>query len=213
MSKSMQLSLMNSPKKEVRKVLTIDCSPNYTFSNQLKTKSTSLNLKKSKSKSKKRSNKINEKEKREKMFNKIYGVTQGHIDLLNRIRRNKKLTLQEHQNKLLQISTNLRKENILKLNREFRNIRIETSTVLPLSPLNYKSLVQHSKIETQKGTEKKIRITLQKSLMNSTHKTAYELELEKERIRYFKPLKLNPNIARLYEILPEHIVKAFAKQK
>ena len=56
MSKSMQLSLMNSPKKEVRKVLTIDCSPNYTFSNKLKTKSTSLNLKKSKSKSKKRLN-------------------------------------------------------------------------------------------------------------------------------------------------------------
>ena len=154
MSKSMQLSLMNSPKKEVRKVLTIDCSPNYTFSNKLKTKSTSLNLKKSKSKSKKRLNKVNEKEKREKMFNKIYGVTQGHIDLLNRIRRNKKLTLQEHQNKLLQISTNLRKENILKLNREFRNIRIETSTVLPLSPLNYKSLVQHSKLETHRKKDK-----------------------------------------------------------
>ena len=45
------------------------------------------------------------------------------------------------------------------------------------------------------------------------NKTAYELEMEKDRVYFTKPKKENSNISRLYEILPEHIVRALEKHK
>jgi hypothetical protein len=155
-----------------------------------------------------------EKEKRKQFFNKIYGISDQYSRTVHKLRKNKELTLQEHQNKLLQFSSNLRKESILKLNKEFRKLRVETSIVHPLPPLNYHNLLEHSKLELLRNSRRK-RISLQKSLMCKTlgNKTAYELEMEKDRVYFTKPKKENSNISRLYEILPEHIVRALEKHK
>ena len=44
-------------------------------------------------------------------------------------------------------------------------------------------------------------------------KTQYEIDMEKDKARYFKQYKESSNINRLYEILPEYVVKAFARKK
>ena len=150
----------------------------------------------------------NEKAKKEKMFNNIYGITEKYVATMNNIRKNKRLTLHEHQDMMLQISTNLRKESVLKLNRKFRNIRLDTMRVHPLPPLNYKNLVEYSKMEMNKESQR-----MKKANKVRYSKTQYEIDMENDKARYFKRYKDNSNINRLYEILPEYVVKAFARNK
>ena len=153
-------------------------------------------------------------EKQKNMFNKLYGLDESFNKTLRKIKRERVLTLQEHQNKLLQLSINLRKENLMKLNKELRNIRFESSSIQPLPPLNYRSLVEHSKNESKKAKkERKLRLSLQQSLNTQPEKDEFELEMEQaNRIKYNRPIRENPNLTRMYEILPEHIVEVFAKK-
>ena len=199
------------------KHLTIDCSLNELSTEPRPLRSSNLftkNVQSSPTQRTKYKNSTYEKEKRRQFFNRIYGISDQYARTVHKLRKNKELTLQEHQNQLLQFSSNLRKESILKLNKEFRKLRVETSIVHPLPPLNYNNLLEHSKLELAKNSRRK-RISLQKSLMckNLGNKTAYELEMEKDRVYFSKPPKENSNISRLYEILPEHIVRALEKHK
>ena len=192
------------PQKRLNKgtQITIDCSPQketHSRIRQFNVNSVSAKYLLSAS---------NEKVKKEKMFNNIYGITEEFVTTMNNIRKNKKLTLQEHQNMMLKVSTNLRKESVLKLNRQFRNIRLDTMRVHPLPPLKYNDLVEYSKREMNKESQRMKKINKVKYC-----KTQYEIDMEKDKARYFKQYKENSNINRLYEILPEYVVKAFARKK
>ena len=44
-------------------------------------------------------------------------------------------------------------------------------------------------------------------------KDEYEIDLEKERRTYVRPMKETANIKRMYEILPEYIVNVFFKEE
>ena len=196
--------LLIKPQKRLTKgqQLTIDCSPQKEMCSHIKQFNVNcVSTKYLRSVS-------NEKVKKEKMFNNIYGITQEFLTTMNNIRKNKKLTLHEHQNMMLKVSTNLGKESVLKLNRKFRNIRLDTMRVHPLPPLKYKDLVEYSKMEMNKESQRMKKIN---KVRNS--KTQYEIDMEKDKARYFKQYKENSNINRLYEILPEHVVKAFARKK
>lgn len=155
---------------------------------------------------------INEKDKRRKIINKLYGITDQYIEKVNKLKKNNNLSLQEHQAQLLEISTHLQKEQILKLSKNFKTIQQEVSVVHPLPPLNYENLLQHSKLETYKSLQKRKRIPLQQQLIKDTSSPDSAFDLEIKKIKFFKPPKENPNISLLYGILPEHIVKPFAKQ-
>lgn len=152
------------------------------------------------------------KEKKKKLFNKIYGISIDYENSLDSIKKERNLSLLEHQNKLLQLSTNLRKPNLIKLNKQLRNIRMESSQVTPLPPLNFRNLVEHSHNEIQKERSRN-KLSIQKNLKLDSIKDAYEIEMEKAKIKHYKPTKENSNIARMYEILPEHIVEVFVKRK
>ena len=161
---------------------------------------------------KKNTIRLSMKEKRKKIFNKIYGLDDDYYNSLINLKKNKNLSLIEHQNKIIQLSSNLGKQNLQKLNKELRNIRIDSSLVCPLPPLNYRALVEHSHNENKKNKLKN-RISLSKSLRIGQIKDKYEMELEKEKFKYYKPKMENANIQRMYEILPEHIVEVFVKKK
>lgn len=161
---------------------------------------------------KKNSIRLSMKEKRKQIFNKIYGLDDGYYNSLNNLKKNKNLSLIEHQNRIIQLSSNLGKQNLQKLNQELRNIRIDSSLVCPLPPLNYRALVEHSHNENNNKKMKK-RISLSKSLRMGQIKDEYEMQLEKDKFKYYKPKMENSNIQRMYEILPEHIVEVFVKKK
>lgn len=155
---------------------------------------------------------ITYKEKKRRIFDKIYGISIDYENSLDSIRRERNLSLLEHQNKLLQLSTNLRKPNLIKLNKQLRNIRMESSQVTPLPPLNFHNLVEHSHKEIEKERSRN-KISLLKNIKLDSIKDAYEIEMEKAKIKYYKVSKENSNIARMYEVLPEHIVEVFVKRK
>ena len=180
-----------------KKHLTIDCSlkdlstePN-PLTNQIKS------LKNNKSHLKTQTTKPNkEKEKRRKLFNQLYGISDQYIEMVKKLKKNNKLSLQEHQAKLLEMSTNLQKEHILKLTKNFKTLRQEISIVRPLPPLNYENLLQHSKLETNKSLQKRKRIPLQQQILKETSPIKSSFDLNTERIKYFKQPKENPNISR-----------------
>ena len=143
-----------------------------------------------------------------KMFDKIYGISYQTRASISKVKKETNLSLHEYHNKLLQLSVNVDKTNLIKLNKTLRNIKVESSQVQPLPPFNYKSLVEHSKNEIKKE-KTKYKISLKKSLLMNAIKDEYEMELEKERRTYVRPMKKTANIKRMYEILPEHIVNVF----
>lgn len=55
---------------------------------------------------------------------------------MQELRSEKTLSVQEHQDELLKLSTNLSQANILKLVKEFRSINIELSEINPPPPVN-----------------------------------------------------------------------------
>ena len=114
-----------------------------------------------------------------KMFDKIYGISNLNRSSISKIKKETNLSLQEYHNKLLQLSVNVDKANLIKLNKTLRNIRVESSQVQPLPPLNYKALVEHSKNEIKKE-KTKYRISLKKSLLMNAIKDEYEIDLEKD---------------------------------
>ena len=205
----------SKPKHNIsnKKHLTIDCSLKDLSTEPKPLINEKKSLNNNKSHLKTQINKPNkEKEKRRKLINQLYGISDQYIETVKKLKKNNKLSLQEHQAKLLEISTNLQKEQILKLSKNFKTLRQEISVVHPLPPLNYENLLQHSKIETNKSFQKRKRIPLQQQITKSISPTKSPYDLDIERIKYFKPPKENPNISRLYEILPEHIVKPFSKK-
>ena len=56
---------------------------------------------------KKNTIRLSVKEKRKKIFNKIYGLDDDYYNSLINLKKNKNLSLIEHQNKIIQLSTNL----------------------------------------------------------------------------------------------------------
>ena len=62
-----------------------------------------------------------------KMFDKIYGKSNLNRSSISKIKKETNLSLQEYHNKLLQLSVNVDKANLIKLNKTLRNIRVESS--------------------------------------------------------------------------------------
>ena len=61
------------------------------------------------------------------MFDKIYGISNLNRSSISKIKKETNLSLQEYHNKLLQLSVNVDKANLIKLNKTLRNIRVESS--------------------------------------------------------------------------------------
>jgi hypothetical protein len=144
-------------------------------------------------------------------FDKLYGTTQKFMLNLKKIKKENDLTLQEHQNKLLSASTNLSRDNVLKLFSDLKAIRITTEQIKPLPPINYKSLYDHSLREAEMKRNRYIMRNF-----NKLHKTKDDYELEQEEIaktRFGRVVKENPAMYKIYQILPEHVVDAIYKKK
>ena len=165
-------------------------------------------------KSKKKSKKVkikNDKNFIRLKFDKLYGIDKKFMNNIKKIKRENDLTLQEHQNKLLSASTNLSRDNVLKLFSDLKSIRIITEQIKPLPPINYKSLYNHSLREAEMKRDRY-------SMRNfyKIHKTKDDYELEQEEIaktRYGRVIKENPAMYKIYQILPEHVVDAIYKKK
>ena len=165
-------------------------------------------------KSKKKSKKVkikNDKNFIRLKFDKLYGIDKKFMNNIKKIKKENDLTLQEHQNQLLSASTNLSRDNVLKLFSDLKSIRIITEQIKPLPPINYKSLYNHSLREAEMKRDRY-------SMRNfyKIHKTKDDYELEQEEIaktRYGRVIKENPAMFKIYQILPEHVVDAIYKKK
>lgn len=150
---------------------------------------------------------ISDARKKELLFNKLYGLDKEHFDQYRKIRREKNLPLPEYQNELIKLGTNLCKGNVMKLIKEFKTIRIETSLTIPLPPINYQEVLEEANQITKKDKEKKSVRYIQYHTEKISNKIT---DPELIAIKNYRKAKSNPSLMKMYEILPEHIVNIFA---
>ena len=156
---------------------------------------------------KKNINSIKDKVKRE--FDKLYGLNDTYYKELNFLKTEQNLSLSEHQSKLLSISSNLSRDNLLKLYTELKTIKASTEVVKPLPPVNFKKIIAHSKKEYQR----KNRIVLRGKEVNK-EKDAFEIEMENFKMNSKRKLKKeDPAMIKAFSILPEYLVDILVKKK
>lgn len=143
---------------------------------------------------------LSDAQKKERIFNRLYGTNKAQHDQYNKIRKERILTLTEHQNELIKLGTNLGKGSVMKLLKEFKTLRIETSLTVPLPPINYNEIVEEAKKSNLKDPNKHY---------NQAEKSRV-IDPDLEAIKNYKKAKANPSLMKMYEILPEYIVNIFA---
>jgi hypothetical protein len=176
---------------------------NYTSKNSILNNNNNIN-----------NNKTNKKSRKQlilNQFNKLYGISDDFESKYKAIKNSRNISLENYQKNLLLISTNLTKESAMKLHNSFRNIKEITEETKPLPPFNYNALYEHSLKEAYSQRMKKNKKFLReiKYLKQFERKDSYEIEQEK--INKHKHLiihKENPNVLKLYQFLPKHIVNA-----
>ena len=158
-------------------------------------------------------NKNSTKYKVKKEFDKLYGLNENYYKTLSSLRTEQNLSLSEHQSKLLSISSNLSRDNLVKLYTEFKTIKASTEIVKPLPPVNFKKLIAHSK----KEFERKKRIVLKGRKENNSkkeEKDAFEVEMENCKKNSKKRLKKeDPAMVKAFSVLPEYLVELLVKKK
>ncbi len=167
--------------------------------------------KKVKKKKKHKNESLNPKEKTIRRFNKLYGLNDHFLKTLKTVKHEKnELDLPEYQNQLLNASTNLSRENILRLYTNFKSLKTMTDTIHPLPPVNFDAIYRHSYREN----EKKIRQSLKNEINNKQELDEFELEQAHiNKGKYLKLTKENPTMYKIYQILPEHVIDALYKKK
>ena len=151
------------------------------------------------------------KEKIIKRFNKLYGLNEHFLKTLKAVKHEKnEFDLPDYQNLLLNASTNLSRENILRLYTNFKSLKRMTDTIHPLPPVNFDAIYRHS----YKENEKKIRQSLKSQLNNKQELDEFELEQANiNKGKYLRLTKENPTMYKIYQILPEHVIDALYKKK
>ena len=157
--------------------------------------------------------KINEKIKIKEKFNKLYGIDSSFKKNYRLIKKDKELSLSDHQNKLLNISTNLSKDHVLRLYTAFKYLKADSETIKPLPPINFDIIYKHSLKEAEKGRYKD-RTSLKNQLFKKDKMDEFELEmLNITKSKFNRVKKDDPTTYKIYENLPEHIVEAILKNK
>ncbi len=154
------------------------------------------------------------KEKIQKKFNKLYGLNKEFLKNVKTVKNEKYLDLQDYQNQLLSVSSNLSRENVLRLYTNFKSLKNQTNIIHPLPPINFNAIYEHSYRETLKGKSKE-RKSLKYELNGK--KELDEFEIEQANInkgKYLKINKENPVMYKIYQILPEHVIEVlYTKNK
>ena len=151
------------------------------------------------------------KEKIIKRFNKLYGLNEHFLKTLKAVKHEKnEFDLPDYQNLLLNASTNLSRENILRLYTKFKSLKSMTDTIHPLPPVNFDAIYRHSYREN----EKKVRQSLKNEINNKQELDEFELEQANiNKGKYLRLTKENPAMFKIYQILPEHVIDALYKKK
>ena len=92
------------------------------------------------------------------------------------------LSLSEHQSRLLSISSNLSRDNLLKLYTELKIIKNSIGVVKPLPPVNFKKIIDQSKKEFRNKNR-----TVLKG--REEEKDAFEVEMENFKMNSKRKLK------------------------
>ena len=106
-----------------------------------------------------------------KEFDKLYGLNESYYKELNSLKTEQNLSLSEHQSRLLSISSNLSRDNLLKLYTELKIIKNSIEVVKPLPPVNFKKIIDQSKKEFRNKNR-----TVLKG--REEEKDAFEVEME-----------------------------------
>lgn len=141
-----------------------------------------------------------------KEFDKLYGLNESYYKELNSLKTEHNLSLSEYQSRLLNISSNLSRDNLLKLYTELKTIKNSIEVVKPLPPVNFKKIIEHSKKEFRR----KNRIVLK----GREEKDAFEVEMENFKKNSKRKLKKeDPVLIKAFSILPEYLVNVLVKKK
>ena len=200
--------LPSVPKKKNREVLkTINDNPTQIIIPYLK------KIEKKKPKKRKKKEILDIKEKNKKKFDKLYGLNDQFIKTIKEIKNEKKsLALQDYQNNLINASTNLSKENILKLYTKLKQVNNISNTIHPLPPVNFDIIYKHSYKENEK-LKNKAKISLKDELNQNKELDEFELEqININKGKYLKLQKENPVLYKIYQILPEHVIDVLYKK-
>lgn len=161
-------------------------------------------------------NKDSVKYKIQKEFNRLYGLSEDYFKAYNSLRNERNLSLSEHQSKLLSISTNLSRDNVLRLYTEFKNIKSSSEVVKPLPPVNFHQILEHSRneLKKQKSLVKKKKKPLKEELSTKTEKDPFEEEMASFKLGQSSMIKKeNPALLKIFYTLPEYLVDALLKKK
>ena len=117
------------------------------------------------------------------------------------------LSLSEHQSRLLSISSNLSRDNLLKLYTELKIIKNSIEVVKPLPPVNFKKIIDQSKKEFRNKNR-----TVLKG--REEEKDAFEVEMDNFKMNSKRKLKKeDPTLIKAFSILPEYLVDVLVKKK
>ena len=126
--------------------------------------------------------------KRRKIFEKLYGITQEHADAYNNAKKRKYLPLISYQNNILNAYglRDVERECFINLTSKFKQIRDNANTVKPLPKVNFNIIYEHSKNEMKSYDElkeerrrlRKEKKSFKQLLYEQDYKDEFEIEME-----------------------------------
>ena len=161
------------------------------------------------------------KDKRRRIFDKLYGITPEFQNAYENAKRKKHLPLMSYQNSMLNVygKKAVERERFIDLSSRLKQIRENALMVKPLPPIDFKIIYEHSKNEMKNNEDmkmhkgrmkKKDRKILKHLILENEHKDAFELEMEK--MSKHKRANTNHTIDKSLYSLPQPVIDILTKK-
>jgi hypothetical protein len=162
------------------------------------------------------------KDKRRKLFEKLYGITPEFQNAYENAKKKKHLPLMSYQNSMLNVygKKNVERERFIDLSTRLKQIRDNALMVKPLPPIDFKIIYEHSKNEMKSNEDmklhkgrmkKKDRKMLKHLILEHEHKDAFELEMENMN-RHKRTSTHHNNIDKSLYALPQPVIDILTKK-
>ena len=161
------------------------------------------------------------KDKRRKLFEKLYGITPEFQSAYENAKKKKHLPLMSYQNSMLNVygKKAVERERFIDLSSRLKQIRENALMVKPLPPIDFKIIYEHSKNEMKNNEDmklhkgrmkKKERKMLKHLILEHEHKDAFELEMEN--MSKHKRVNTTHNIDKSLYALPQPVINILTKK-
>lgn len=145
--------------------------------------------------------------KRKKLFNKLYGLDSFYVDNCKKAKELKYLPLEKYQNNLLNVIANHQpdQENFINLSNKFRELRLETETVIPLPKIDIELIEEQSKYQSKVNIKS---LTLKQYFASLSNKS----ENENNQVRFKYRSRAKPYTNKVFNNLPPYLLETLQKK-